>query len=664
MFRIRLLLLLASLLLAALAPMAAHAAEPVTVTVTKVDDKDVIQLENYRVRLRISPARGGAITSYSDKLAPAELILQKRFQGLCMDHFQEQNWPGELLEVPYDYTIVKQTPEEVVLTLKRVASGIWQGKLANKLLSNITLEKTYLLRADSPAVICRVKLSVPADEPKVFSYWIQHVFFAGGDYDAATDRTFRPAARGIRNTGAEKNGPYGKEEWLRDFTGGWMALVDTVKKTGLATISDYNDLRINYACGGNVTNELMFNTTYVPKGQSRTYTVALVPETGLDNVLYAGAEALLGYHITTDNRGAGQLQLSAVRSEAALQGLTLTVSIASAEGGKEVAVGAVTFAALTDAVQTQTLALTGIPTDPIVVRVAATGTAADGTKVAFHSEDFFPGAYKWADNIQTDMRSPLYSAPRPPQKLTLAKPAVLHAKKSYEGRHLFFEGVQDDAFDVAGAVKLAGYEQKTDTIYYRYNYSWYGELSDFPYDYDKLLGYDCIILGGVSSSGLKPIGLEMLHDYLQAGGGMVILGSFGGYGRSQLFGSALGNAFPVTFSKEIMDLRPTGGKPLTIGPDNADFLAFTALSPQASCYFLHPATAKPGTKVLLQTGGQPFMVTGEYGPNKARIVCILGAALGSPAHGQTPFWQDAQWTLMLRNAIWWASHRDEHFKVD
>ena len=135
----------------------------------------------------------------------------------------------------------------------------------------------------------------------------------------------------------------------------------------------------------------------------------------------------------------------------------------------------------------------------------------------------------------------------------------------------------------------------------------------------------------------------MLHDYLLAGGGMIVLGSHGAYGHSQLHGSNLGDALPVEFSSNVMDLKATGGKPVTFGPDAINFLKYHALSPQATCFFLHPATPKPGARVLMQVDGKPFMVAGEYGPNKARILCILGAPMGDARQGQIPFWQDGDW---------------------
>ena len=58
-----------------------------------------------------------------------------------------------------------------------------------------------------------------------------------------------------------------------------------------------------------------------------------------------------------------------------------------------------------------------------------------------------------------------------------------------------------------------------------------------------VISRDCIILGGAGKTALKPIGLEMLHDYLLAGGSLIVLGSYGAYGHAQLQGTKLGAAF-------------------------------------------------------------------------------------------------------------------------
>jgi len=621
------------------------AAEPVTLTMANVDGQDTIALRNYRVRLVITPARGGAVTSYADALAPTEIVLPKKFNGLCMDHFQGGGWPGEFLEAPYEFKILENTPAQARVLVWRTAEN------------GILLEKTYTLRTDSPALACEVKLTAPADEARTVAYWLQNICYAGGDYGPATDRVFRPSARGVCSTGDRANGHYGKEEWLRDFSDGWMALLDTEKKTGLSILTDYNDLSISYACGGNTTFEPMFNMVYLPKGGSRSHVVRLVPVVNMDNVLTVKSQMVVGYAISTDNAGAGTIDFSVVRSVEAVKALTLTVTLVSARHPKRpgVKVGTVTFGPLTDKAQTRTLRFSGAPRDPVVVRVTATGQTTDGKGFSNRFEDFFGGAYQWADNITTDMRTPLYIAERPPQKLNLVKPTPLKVKRNGSPKYLFLYGLLDEEYQVADALRMVAYSApRPDVCYYDYNPQYHGNLSKFPYDYDKLLNYDVIVLGGVSKSGLKPMGVEMLHDYLLGGGSVVVLGSWGAYGRSGLKGTKLGQALPVKFDGTPFDIEATGGKRVAMGPDAVAFLKGVSVGKAATCYMLHRATPKPGTKVVMQVGGKPFMVVGEYGPNKARVICILGAPMGQPRAGDVPFWQDDAWPLILHNAVVWA----------
>ncbi len=619
-------------------------AGPVTVKVEAVDDHDAVALRNDRVALVIAPARGGAVTSYSDLQNPGELILQKPFNGLCLDHFQGAGWPGEFLEAPYEYEVVTDTPEEARVKVWRTAKN------------GILLEKLYTLRADAPALTCTVTLTAPADASCAVAYWLQNIAYAGGSYDEAADRLFRPTARGVRSTGKAGNGQLGAEDWIRDFSAGWMALIDTKKQTGLAMLTDYNELSVAYACEGNTTFEPMYNMVYLNKGQSRSYTVQLLPVQGMKKVLTVDPHLVLGYSITSDNKGNGTLQFTACRSVQTAQSVVLYVSLYGATDKKTINAGSVRFTELTDAPQTQALKFSFGPHDPLVVRVAIEGQGADGKPFTARGEDFFAGAYQWADNLTTDMRTPLYVTERPEQTLNLNKPTTLKITRHYDPQYLIFCGAFDDEYQVSDMMHMLTYNlPPIDVSYYSYNSSFYGGLTSFPYDYDKLLSYDCIVLGGVSKSGLKPIGVEMLHDYLLAGGNLIVLGSYGGYGRSRLKGTKLGDAMPVEFSDTPFDLQNMGGKPITMGPDTSSFLKDLKWSDAAACYWLHAATPKPGSKVLMQVDGKPFLVAGQYGPNKARILCLLGAPLGTPAKGQAPFWKDEMWPLMLKNALIWQS---------
>ena len=164
----------------------AHADE-VKLTEESANGGTVYRLQNYRVNLLIDPARGGAVVSYKDKLGGnIELIQQAKYGGLCQDHFQAQPWPGELLEVPYVASVIKESSEECVVQVSRESSGTFLGEHYPSL-EGVLLEKQYSLKAGSPALECRVKLTASAKNPSTLAYWSQNVFWAGGTYEAGSD---------------------------------------------------------------------------------------------------------------------------------------------------------------------------------------------------------------------------------------------------------------------------------------------------------------------------------------------------------------------------------------------------------------------------------------------------------------------------------------------
>lgn len=154
-------------ILTALALTTAAVAGPVTLDRVGVEGHAAFRLENDRFAMVVTPARGGAVTAFRDKTAKVDLILQKKYQGLCLDHFQAQSWPGEFLEEPYVAKVLEEPPE------------------------GVGLDKVYTVRADSPAFECAVTLHTPDDAARVFGYWLQNVYFAGGT------TTGRPTARSV-----------------------------------------------------------------------------------------------------------------------------------------------------------------------------------------------------------------------------------------------------------------------------------------------------------------------------------------------------------------------------------------------------------------------------------------------------------------------------------
>jgi uncharacterized membrane protein len=618
-------------------------------------------LDNGRVALTVAPAAGGRVAAYRDRLG-GDVELVPADGGLCLDHFQSQVWPGELLAAPYEVVRRDARPDVCTLTLRRAVSGRWNNdEDAN--LKDLVLEKTYELRADSPALGCRIRLTAPPKASKLFAYWQQHIAFAGGQYDRLSDKTFRPSARGVRVKAGDQWGYTGAEDFLRDPAAGWLALLDTARRTGLVVLSDYNELDVLYASGGNKTFEPMYRITYLPAGESVEYATWIVPVTGLDNVVAATPDFIAGYAMSTDNRGSGTLTLSAVRSVNPPAALSFDVALAGVQQpGAVVRAGALRLPAPGVEPRTNALAFSGAGPDPLVLRLAAQAGAA--TTVF---EEYFNGAYRWGENIQTDMATPVYRGERPRPRLSLRKPEPLRLIPTQGMQVWYAEGLLDDAYGLAAAVKIVNQfrdnspRDARQIEYVSYSGNWRTRLSGFPYSYEELLSYDLVILGGVKQEALGLIGMEMLGDYLTAGGSLLVLGGPMAYGASRLQGTDLARSWPVDLPAAALALESLEAGVIAPVQPETPFLQDLDWKAAPCVRFVHRVDVKPWGRTVLTAGGRPFLVVGETGPAKARVACLLGAPMGECGAGRTPFWEWEEWPTLLRQLQWWLLREDYRF---
>ena len=266
-----------------------------------------------------------------------------------------------------------------------------------------------------------------------------------------------------------------------------MALLDTKAKSGIVVLSDYNELKALYVCQGNTTIEPMYRITYLPAGQSLEYQSFLVPVVGLDNILSATPSYIAGYSMKTDGKGSGELAVSAARSVGSPAPLSLRIDLSGiGKNAQTVTAGTLDFPALGDQPQTKTLNFKGAAEDPLILKVSDPSGS---------FEEYFNGSYKWGENIQTDMATPVYSGPRPAQKLTLRKPPRLALLPTKTLNVWYAEGLLDADYRLPDAIHIMRHEEKDlhqDTLAFTsYSGNWRTQLSSFPYDYEQLLSYAC-----------------------------------------------------------------------------------------------------------------------------------------------------------------------------
>jgi len=658
-----------TLVVAATLTSGAHAA--VSLTTGDKDGNTRYRMDNGRVSLVVDPSKGGVVVSYKDKLGgDVELIPDQSPHGLGIDHFQSQYWPGEMLGAKYEVVDQKNDPKECVLALRYLATGRWMGHEDEKL-KDLLLKKTYTLRSDSPALECRIRITAPKKDSKLFAFWQQNIFFPGGQYDRTTDKSFRPSTRGVRVKAGENWGHTGDEAFLRDCSAGWMAQLDTQRKTGLAVLSDYNEIDALYVCVSASSLEPMYRLTYLPAGQSVEYPIYFVPVIGLDNVVSATMDYIAGYSMKTDGKGTGEIAMSATRSVNAPAALSMKVNLMNVQNPTQVvSVGTAAFDTLSDRVQTKELSFKVAGEDPLVVKVEAELEPPTAVMVAGAFEEYFNGAYKWGENIQTDMVTPVYRGERPKQKLSLHKPDPLKLKAVPGVQMWYAEGFLDDCFGVATPAHMShmyrdgNNKDRHDRVFTNYSGNWLTRLSSFPYDYDQLLSYDMMILGGVKNEALGNIGQEMLCDYLNAGGGIIMLGGPMAYGASRLQGTPLAEMLPVTLSSTPFDLEKLANATVRPIAEGAPFLEDLDWSVAPRALYIHKVEAKPWGKTVLEADGHPFLVIGEVGPNKARVACITGAPMGTFDKKAVPFWEWSDWKYLLRQLNWWVMNEDDRYKPD
>ena len=479
--------------------------------------------------------------------------------------------------------------------------------------------------------------------------------------------SFRPSVRGVRRKKRDDTSRFGREDWLKDFSDGWQALLDTKAKTGLVVLADYNALNCSYANGGNMTLEPMYRIQYLPPSGSVVYTTHLVPVAGLDNVVAACEDYIVGYSMKSDAKGSGTVGFTVVRSVNAPKTLTLNASVMSVgERDKVARVPPIVIEHLGEQPQAKTAKFSGTGSDPLVLQVRTTAELPSGGKTERYFEDYYNGAYQWDENITVDMQTPYYLAERPVQELSLQKPKVMRASRAGRYNYWYVEGFMDHAYDVVSAVRLTVHYNPTRMLWKRafvaYNGAFGSRLSAFPYDYEELLKYNVVVFGGAKRDALNDVGIEMLSDFLTAGGGMLVLGGPMAYSNSRLAGTRLAEMWPVAVSDKPLSVTNVDAVPIEVAED-APFLEELDWSSKPRVQYLHEVTVRPSGKTILTAGGKPFLVIGETGPRKGRVACVLGAPIGTVGRGELPFWEWSDWKYLLRQLLWWLGGNDYQFRL-
>ena len=184
-------------------------------------------------------------------------------------------------------------------------------------------------------------------------------------------------------------------------------------------------------------------------------------------------------------------------------------------------------------------------------------------------------------------------------------------------------------------------------------------VEGFPATYDELFSYHAVVLSDVNYRALGEVRFEMLCDYVEQGGALLVAGGPYALGNGEFKDARFLELLPVKLQGPF-DLKWAGkGKSWDLAPAGAGdrLLKGVAFDPPPKVFWHHFVIAKEGATVHLKAGAQPALITGIYG--RGRVAVLTLSPTGKAGDGETAWWDWQGWFPLLRNTVAWLNHEEE-----
>jgi uncharacterized membrane protein len=190
--------------------------------------------------------------------------------------------------------------------------------------------------------------------------------------------------------------------------------------------------------------------------------------------------------------------------------------------------------------------------------------------------------------------------------------------------------------------------------------------TDFPWSADGLSAYDAIVISDIGSrtftltkevtrfSQRTPDRLELLRDWVEAGGALVMVGGYltfqGIEAKGQWSGTAVEDVLPVAISRwDDRVERPAGAVATVVEPAHPVLEGVDGEWPHLLGW--NRLEAKPGANVVVEIAGDPLLVLGEFGLGRSAVF----ASDISPHWAPQEFCSWPGYTAIWANIIDWVT---------
>ena len=613
---------------------------PLAPAATATRDGDKITVQNGVLKLVIDLKAGARVSEFAYKPFGENIVYPVESSGgILMDHVWEQTWPGEFLNRKYDAEIVKPGPEEA-------AVRVWtSGTEATT--KGLRFERLLTLQEGTRHVQCRLSLINTSAQGRVTGYWSQNNFWFAGKEKMTW---FRPSTRGIDRMGTD----WFTYNWyyVDDSTAGWNAACQPDRRQGMVFLMDFNDLWRIYDNGSAITTEWMYDKVAIPAGKTWTTEFTIIPVAGMSGFVHGSRNAIANFEVA-EIPGGLSIEHFLTRGPVPLKDVTVSTRVWGLKKPWTATVPEAKFAALDETVQRATVKATGVQAMPAGIQVTVTGTTPDGKSATETYGDYYGGA-EGKNNDPFSMK-PYLTFERPQKQKVFLKPDVIQYTPDATPTVLYLRGLWIELFGLDRTFKASLPDGKVEDGWLDASPVGYA-LSSFPADYPALLTYDIIVLGNIPAAPMDLVGQEMLKDYMEAGGSVLILGGDQSYGQAGFANKRLIELLPVEIGSGYDWRKMPAGAAMTVAAPDHPVARNVAFGPKDRVFYSHTCKAKSGATVTVKAGDRPILVLGST-PKGGKVACVLATTFGVAGRDEHAFWDTEAWRVLMANTVHWLVTR-------
>ena len=615
------------------------------------DKGTFIYLENDFYRLEFDLSRGGRCRNFIIKDDNQSLNSKVRNSGFFLDHWGKYGWPSGLFEKPYQYEIIGDGVRSQSIRLCRIddGNGADQGQIRytnDSSLCGLKMLKTITLYSDKRYIDVEQEVINPNSEARGVSVYLQHAFILAGSQ--LYDRYSFPTKSGISTlrTIDLKRGAKGKD-WIYEPVAGWIGACDEKTGDGLVFLFDYNYLDKMYSCG--VTAEWWYENVIVPSGKGWKTNYKIIPTRGFDKGFVHASHRLLA-HIQRDKAGS-MLAFTVAGATEALGDITLKIKVIGFNSKQTIKTYEMVLEDVKNEGVTGQMVLEKPLPEDSVVYVTASG---QGWQETYEHYVLQPGSL--VEKQEEMGMAPLggqsssaeaYSIEVPAKIKTYTKPdfSTISVRPSDSQKVLLLFGLYTNHYHIEEALKTIEMDVKVS------NAPPTG-VAYFPATYEKLFGYHTVILSNINAKAVGSMGLEMLYDYVQHGGNIVVLGGNYSMGNGDFPANSRFQQFLPVELIGPFDMRWAGKKQawaVEVVLPESPLLTNVSFDEKPMAFWVHEVKPKANTEVILKAGPYPALIAGSFGKGKV-VVCTM-TCMGNPEPGQQEFWESEMWKTIIQNII-------------